>query len=409
MKEIVLFRNKSRHSTSGLQMETIDKDSLRQLDNHLAASHQSWLFGAGISVEANIPLMYPLTNRIFNLSGVKGYEKTLNVLTEVRKELPENAHIEHILSHLGDLATLAERAKSKKSRIGKIAVELNEIRTVHAQVLDWIAETIRWGYTEAKEGVPEVVGTRSIPIIKISSHLQFMSAIYNRAQAGMTERRGALKFFTTNYDTLLEDALALGSFSYWDGFSGGAVAFRSHAYGKSEPERGFRAHVIKLHGSIDWHLDSTDRIWRVRDGDKYLDSPTRVLIYPQSTKYFATQHDPFAAQFELLRNTLCSVSENVLAICGYSFGDEHINQEIELALRRSDNKTTILAFTKTVGDVLRRWQSEHWSKRLFVIASDGLYVGASGPHFQSSASPHDWWTFNGAAKLLSSGAEACVL
>jgi hypothetical protein len=390
-------------------MEALDKDCLRQLDNHLAAGNQGWLFGAGISVKANIPLMYALTDRVFALASATGFDDLKKVLDQVKKELPDDSHIEHVLSHLGDLATLAERAKSKKAKVGSLTLELPQIRIVHTQVLDWIADTIRWGYVAAGDGAEERVGSRVAPIIEISGHMEFLSALFNRAQAGMAERRGALRLFTINYDTLLEDALALSSFGYWDGFSGGAVAYRNHAYGDSEPERGYRAHVVKLHGSIDWHLDSSDRVWRVRDGDNYPDAPTRVLIYPQSTKYFATQHDHFAAQFELLRRTLCSTNENVFAICGYSFGDEHINQEIELAVRRPDNKTTILVFASTVGPVLKRWQGEPWAKRLFIITSDGLYVGATGPCFPPANASHDWWTFTGAAKLLSNGAEACVI
>jgi hypothetical protein len=96
--------------------------------------------------------------------------------------------------------------------------------------------------------------------------------------------------------------------------------------------------VIKLHGSIDWHLGEDDRVWRVRDGDLYPKKISRVLIYPQSTKYLATQRDPFAAQFDLFRRALGAREENVLATCGYSFGDEHINQEIELALQRLRTK-----------------------------------------------------------------------
>ena len=40
-----------------MTMDATDKDCLRQLDNLLAAADQSWLFGAGISLGANIPLM----------------------------------------------------------------------------------------------------------------------------------------------------------------------------------------------------------------------------------------------------------------------------------------------------------------------------------------------------------------
>lgn len=189
----------------------------------------------------------------------------------------------------------------------------------------------------------------------------------------------------------------------------GAQFLRNHRYGQSEPNSGFRAHLIKLHGSIDWHLGPDDNVWRVRDGDIYPTRSARVLIYPQSTKYLATQRDPFASQFDLFRRALSSGGENVLTVCGYSFGDEHINQEIELALHRSDNKTTVLAFSSSVSDVLKVWQTKRWAKRLYIISESGLYVGSEGPFFPPPGSKKlDWWTFGGVTHLLSNGAEACV-
>jgi NAD-dependent SIR2 family protein deacetylase len=42
-----------------------DFESLvENLNQHLSSNRQSWLFGAGISCDANIPLMYPLTKRV---------------------------------------------------------------------------------------------------------------------------------------------------------------------------------------------------------------------------------------------------------------------------------------------------------------------------------------------------------
>jgi SIR2-like domain len=155
---------------------------------------------------------------------------------------------------------------------------------------------------------------------------------------------------------------------------------------------------------------------RVRDGDLYPERTSqdperssRVLIYPQATKYLATQRDPFASQFDLFRRALGSSSENVLAICGYSFGDEHINQEIELALQHSDNKTTVLAFSSSINDVLQKWQTLTWSKRLYIISKSGLYVGSSPFYFPEAGKELDWWTFDGVTNLLNDGAEACIL
>lgn len=392
-------------------MDPTAKDNLTQLDNLLAASNQSWLFGAGISLDAGIPLMWPLTDRVFTLAKDDGTANDLRLLEYIRGQLSGDSHIEHILSQLCDHRAIADRSKDKRVVFDGITFSVDDLDDLHHRVLTWIAETIRWGYRPRKpDGTGEEIGSHENRIVTIDNHLAFVSSLFNRSQAGVAERRRAVRLFTTNYDTLIEDALALGGFSYWDGFSGGAVAFRSHRYGDEEPNLKDRAHVIKLHGSIDWHLGEDDRVWRVRDGDRYPRKVSRVLIYPQSTKYLATQRDPFAAQFDLFRRTLGAQEENVLATCGYSFGDEHINQEIELALQRPENKTTVLAFASTINPTLQRWLKGPWGKRVYVIAEDGLYVGKNGPYAAPAAGgKRDWWTFAGVTKILNSGAEACAL
>jgi hypothetical protein len=315
-------------------MPTSDNDNLKQLDDLLAASNQSWLFGAGISLDAGIPLMGPLTSWVLSKVEQDTEEQSRNVLEAIRAELSADSHIEHILSHLGDYATIAERSKDKKVMIGANAMDTKALGELHSKILRWIADTIRWGYRPACKDKPEEIGSSAKPIVEVDGHRAFVSALFNRNQAGVAERKRAVRLFTINYDTLLEDSLSLCCIPYWDGFSGGAVAYRSYRYGEKEPESGVRAHVVKLHGSIDWHLGNDERVWRVREGDLYPNKISRVLIYPQATKYLATQRDPFAAQFDLFRRTLGTDSENVLAICGYSFGDEHINEEIELALQQ---------------------------------------------------------------------------
>ncbi len=388
-------------------MDPTNLDSLKQLDELLAASNQSWLFGAGISFNAGVPLMWPLTDRVFALAEIEGEADDKTVLEFLKDELPDDCHIEHILSQLGDYRTIAERSKNSEVTFGGVTLDLPALDALHQRILAWIAETVRWGYKAAVGGDPETVGSRENPIVTVAEHKGFVSALFNRTQAGVAERRRAVRLFTTNYDTLLEDGLALEGFPYWDGFSGGALAFRSHRYGDDEPQSLNRAHVIKLHGSIDWHLGDDDRVWRVRDGDCYPEKTARVLIYPQSTKYLATQRDPFAAQFDLFRRCLASREENVLATCGYSFGDEHINQEIELALQRPENKTTVLAFTPKTNSTLEAWRNAAWGKRVYVISEEGVFVGPNGPEAPPSAgSNHEWWTFTGVTEVLNNGAES---
>ena len=379
-------------------------DLLEQLESHLAAPCQAWLFGAGISKTAGIPLMIPLTARIRARGEGTPQEEVMDALFT---ELPNTAHIEHLLSHLSDYAALAERAKLTELSIGGRKIQSAALLDAHTNVVVWIAEAVRWGYRAAFDGKPETIGTVGNSIVNVKEHLAFVHALFSTTQAGLHDRRGPVHLFSTNYDTLLEDALALCAVPYWDGFSGGAVAFRNFHFGELAPSRDYRAHVVKLHGSIDWHLGDDGRVWRVRDGDQYPDKAARVLIHPQSTKYLATQRDPFAVQFDLFRRALSTSSDNVLAVCGYSFGDEHINQEIEFALGALDNKTTMLAFLEERSsrpEWVERWRNGAWAKRLYVVTEKGLYVGSEGPFLATAdGKQRDWWTFSGVTKLLKDG------
>lgn len=376
-------------------------DCLEQLDRHLASPCVAWLLGAGISFDASIPLMWPLTDRVRALMNGGPHVALLN---RVWAELPKDAHIEHLLSHLGDYAALAERSHSKTAAIGT----LNDIEQAHRAIVGHIAEIIRWGYRAKSDTQPEEIGRHGCSLVTVAGHSAFVEALFRTRHAGLRERRLAVRLFTTNYDTLLEDALALACVPYWDGFSGGAVAFRTHRFGEAEPDAGHGAHIIKLHGSIDWYLGPDGKVWRVRDGDTFPSRGARVLIHPQSTKYVATQRDPFATQFDLFRRTLAQPSDNVLAVCGYSFGDDHINQEIELAMERPENKTTLIAFCRegnAMPDCLTRWRAQPWKRKLFILTEKGLYAGGEGPyHAPASTAERGWWTFKGVTKLLRDGA-----
>ncbi|MFT4927984.1 MAG: hypothetical protein ACI8WB_004099 [Phenylobacterium sp.] len=225
-----------------------------QLENHLRCSEQNWLLGAGISYDAKLPLMYPLTSKVtseIENASPQAFQKIIKPLID---ELPVEFHIEHILSHLGDYTALAERAKSKAASINGQSVTLAELETIHEDILSRIAQTIRFGYVQASEDSEALQGTLEEPIVCVASHADFIDVLFNHAQAGIAERMKPTNIFTTNYDTLLEDAMALNRIDYWDGFSGGAVAYRTLKYGESLPQSGFRANLIKMHGSIDWYL-----------------------------------------------------------------------------------------------------------------------------------------------------------
>src|SRR5690606_13468904 len=108
-------------------MDPATKDTLAQLDNLLGASNQSWLFGAGISLDAGIPLMWPLTERVFTKAKDKGELNNIKVLDFVKSQLTEDSHIEHILSQLGDHRTIADRSKDKNVAFGAVKLSVNDL------------------------------------------------------------------------------------------------------------------------------------------------------------------------------------------------------------------------------------------------------------------------------------------
>jgi hypothetical protein len=115
----------------------------------------------------------------------------------------------------------------------------------------------------------------------------------------------------------------------------------------------------------------------------------------------------------MFRRSLNETNGCVLCICGYSFGDEHINDEIELALSSSGNDTTILAFVFE-GDlglpqILTKWRSCEWGRRLFIMTENGLYLGNKGPLCQPEKGESlNWWTFSGLTEFLENGPGALV-
>ena len=390
----------------------------RQIDDLLSLPQQMWLLGAGVSKESGVPLMYPLTDRVEAL--LEGREQS--DFKAIRSDLPDEAQVEHVLSHIVDLIAIASRSATKKVKIGEAERELHEVRSLHARIQQHIRDTMRWGYSPAEESEAEEIGTKEKPIVTIDAHCRFVKALFHVRRAGL-ERRPPVAFFTTNYDTLLEDAIALCRIPAGDGFVGGAMAYwdpdrKEHGFNTPfSLDGGLQARIYKLHGSIDWFVSEEDVVVRRREGAGYpTDEPGRLLMYPQASKYQVTQRDPFAHLFAAFRCAVSDPNPGLLAICGYSFGDDHINEEIERSMKHRSNQLTVSAFVRQSDDggrdqglpeALSRWlQEAPWRERLLVLGSHGAYHGSLKNHCPLvSESLHTWWSFEGLTKLLEEGPE----
>lgn len=393
-------------------MEEFDNrlENIKQLLS--SQSRQSWLFGAGISFDSKIPLMYPLTSRVERIIEEESGSKEKEILAALKADLSDDFHVEHYLSHLGDLLAIADRSRSHSAYIGANSFTSEELRRLYLEIIKAIGGIVRYGYVAANaaRGIGEEIGSAENPIVEISPHYKFIEALL--ISKSNLEQRSKTTIFTTNYDTLLEDALALNKKIVCDGFSGGSVGFWN-----SENEFSNAAldtntyHLYKLHGSIDWHRDDELGLVRARYGTKYLSNPANIMIYPQATKYVETQKDPFASLFLGLRKTLMIKQQNTLITCGYSFGDDHINAEIESALRSESNQTTVIAFVQEspkngiiINKTLDAWlRCPKISSRVYVAGELGIYHNSVTPLAESDTSRYIWWRFDGLTQFIRTG------
>lgn len=204
-------------------METAQESALRDLEQHLTSDRQAWLLGAGVSYNAGIPLMSGLTIYVKKLLEEE-CPGDMDLFSALCAQLPQDHHIEHVLSQIGDFLAIADRSKDKKVQIGALSVTNEVLRDIHGKILDRIGKTVRYGFKAAQGTTPEVQGTANNPIVMVDNHRAFIRSLFNaRTKPGI--KQAPISFFTINYDTLVEDALALEGIPYVDGFVGGAMAY----------------------------------------------------------------------------------------------------------------------------------------------------------------------------------------
>jgi len=361
------------------------KDVVQDMRDLLSQSRLAFLLGAGCSKSAGLPLMPELTNEV--LEHEKIGEETKKILNEVRELFSgaESATIEDYMSEIVDLLSIAERrtqrgATQSKVFIGRVEKDVAELQAA---------------LNEIKQAVSSSIGDKGVDA---ATHQKFVRAIHGSLEAGKPGR--GVDYFILNYDTLIEDALGLEQVVYLDGFAGAATGWWEPSMFKTD---GKAARVFKVHGSIDWCLLEGDSLpKRIRSGIKTESAKSHVLIYPAATKYQETQRDPFAQMLNYLRQSLCPSErkEMVLAICGYSFGDSHIDSEIENALYRSGGRLTIAAFVSTDNPEgkLKGWLADsEISEQVRVYANKGFFHGDKELKLDDGI---PWWKFEIIARLL---------
>lgn len=353
----------------------------------LSHSKRLFLFGAGCSKCAGLPLMADLTASV--IKAIPEDDTAHKVLAGLIKTMEGdgNCTIEDYMSEIVDLISIAERRQARRCTTNTVAV----------QDENYSAQQLREALARIKSAVREAINKGDV---QIHAHREFVRAVHGRLSQGRELTHAPVDYFTLNYDLLLEDAIGLERVALADGFNGGATGWWTReAYHESSA----RARVFKVHGSIDWCLLDSDILpRRVRPSLQAGPASEPVLIWPASTKYREAQRDPHAQIMAMLRQQLRPAAncEAVLTIAGYSFGDEHINIELDRALRESSGRLTVLVFAydEEPSGLVRSWLDDQLIREhIRAYTRRGFFHGEKAIRSDSDL---PWWRFEILARLL---------
>ncbi len=200
------------------------------------------------------------------------------------------------------------------------------------------------------------------------------------------DRKFPVEIFTTNYDCLLESGLEKQKVPYFDGFIGSRKAFFYPEWIEdSNPVKDWTK-LWKLHGSLGWALENKE-IVRVSNTE---DS---AMIYPSFLKYDHSRKQPYLSYMDRLSYFL-KQEDSVLFVCGYSFGDDHINGTILTALSnsRSSHAFVLKRGEMEVSNVISKYAKG--SSKISVYAKRTAVIGGKFGDWRLEKEPNRNESYN---------------
>ncbi|WP_314817069.1 SIR2 family protein [Hoylesella nanceiensis] len=150
-----------------------------------------------------------------------------------------------------------------------------------------------------------------------------------------------VQLFTTNYDTLFEQAAQEGGYAVIDGFSFTSPRIFSGRYfdydivqrerTRLKDEESFVSkvfHLYKMHGSLTWERTEQGRVQQVDSTE----SP--LIVYPASDKYESSYEQPYFEMMSRFQQALRR-ENTLLIVLGFGFRDKHIQNVILEAVNQN--------------------------------------------------------------------------
>ena len=280
-----------------------------------------FFFGAGTSKIAGFPLTTELTQKVVS-SFNSDQRKTLDNILKKEKLIYDKTKGEPDIERISDIIQRY-----------KLSSDING--------LDDIAITIR------KKIYEEI---KSIDNPNLDYHTEFFTSL----KTLLSETNETIWIFTTNYDLVFEKAAAKAGIPIYNGFEGIIDRYfdperlslkYGHVKSKTfEPFKEPNIKILKLHGSISW-FKNNDKIIETSD-DKNINSDNCVMILPNLQKGEKTLESPYDSIFRIACQIIGRECKYILS-CGYSYRDQHINEQIFIPFLR-EKKIRLIAFCSSL-------------------------------------------------------------
>lgn len=264
-------------------------------------------------------------------SIIKGLYKELLPCSEKLKTIAKEKDIEALLSHVLLLEKVdeakASQLKPHREKLEKI------IRDACKLTLD--------------------VGT--------APHKTFLDKITARKAS-----EARVQLFTTNYDTLFEQAAQRGGYVVIDGFSFSFPRTFSGRYfdydvvqreqTRIKGEESFVSkvfHLYKMHGSLTWERTEQGMIQQVNSTE------TPLIVYPASDKYESSYEQPYFEMMSRFQQALRR-ENTLLIVLGFGFRDKHIQNVILEAVNQNSSFQLVIVNYNVNGTINREELKEYF-------------------------------------------------
>jgi hypothetical protein len=327
---------------------------LNQLRQALAAPKLSvgFLIGAGCPVsircgpnrsEPLIPDVKGLSEKVFaEISESAEHKDSFKLLLNIFKEDGEAAP--NIESLLGKIRSLSDVAGKTNAR----GLSLSSLTTLDKKICADITKAVDREYLASDN-----------PYLSLARFVE-------------SRERPATELFTTNYDLLLESALETQRVPFFDGFVGSVKPFFDQRAIDDDVVSDRWCRVWKLHGSINWRLDiKNKRVFRSGASSDGIEQ----LIHPSHRKYDESRRMPYFVMIDRFRSFIRNQKLPVaMIVCGYSFGDQHINEALVESLKANPSAVCYALQFEELANYADGVSLAENVPNLSLLASDGAVI-----------------------------------